>query len=252
MSGHSHWAGIKRRKGAVDARRSAEFSKVARIIMSAARQGGGDPDANIKLKSAVEKARQINMPKDNIERAIKKGTGELPGISFEEATYEGYGPGGVAIIADILTDNRNRTIAEVRKLFETRGGNLGASGCVAWMFELKGLITIDSRAISEDDLMDIALEAGAEDLRLEGDVYEITTAVADFHVVKTALEQKSLKCEVAEITRLPKQTVRIEGDVAKRVLALLELLENHEDVQNVYANFDIPDEVLQQYAAADA
>jgi len=248
MSGHSHWAGIKRKKGVADAKRSAQFSKVARIIMTAAREGGGDPDANAKLKNAVDKARQVNMPKDNIERAIKKGTGELPGVSFEEATYEGYGPGGVAVLVEVLTDNRNRTTSELRKLFETRGGNMGSSGCVAWMFEKKGLITIDTSAIGEDELLDLALDAGADDMKAAGSFYEITTSVTDFAQVKASLEQKNLPFQIAEITSLPKQTASVEGDVARRVLALLEELEDHEDVQNVYANFDISDELFQDLA----
>jgi len=250
MSGHSHWAGIKNKKGAADAKRSAEFSKVARIIMSAAREGGGDIAANIKLKNAIDKARQVSMPKDNIERAIKKGTGELPGVTYEETMYEGYAPGGVAVIVEALTDNKNRTTAEIRKTFENRGGNLGGAGCVAWMFEKKGLITLDRAAIGEDELMDLALDLGAEDMRAADSMYEIITSVQDFVKVKQALEKKSLKLEVAEISWIPKQTVHLEGDLAKRVLSMLEQLEENEDVQNVHANFDIPDKVMQEYAAA--
>lgn len=252
MSGHSHWAGIKHKKGVADARKSAEFSKVSRMIIIAAREGGGDVEANFKLKSAIEKARQVNMPKDNIERAIKRGTGELPGVSYEETVYEGYGPGGVAIIVEALTDNKNRTTAEIRKAFETRGGNLGSSGCVSWMFEKKGLITTPRGGIEEDALMSLALELGAEDMRTADTLYEIITSVQDFARVKQALERKKLQFEVAEITWLPKQTVRVEGEVAKRVLALIEQLEANEDVQNVYSNFDIPDEVMREFAEAAA
>lgn len=248
MSGHSHWSTIKHKKGAADKKRGKAYSKIARLIISTARIGGGDPNMNANLRLAIDKARSVNMPKDNIERAIKKGTGELEGASdYFELVYEGYAPGGVAIICDIMTDNRNRTAAEIKKLFEIRGGNMGNSGCVAWMFKKRGLLTVEAATISEDELMDVALDAGADDLEKMDDVYEVYTSVEAFTDVKKAFDEKGIVTQVAEITMLPDNQVKVEdASVAKKVLALMEDLEDHEDVQNVYANFDIPESILEQ------
>ncbi len=206
--------------------------------------GGGDPDMNPRLRTAMLKAKGVNMPQDTLQRAIMKGTGELPGVSYEEMTYEGYGPGGVAMMATALTDNRNRTVAEVRKIFSKNGGNLGEAGCVAWMFQKKGLIVVDKEKIDEDELLAIALEAGAEDVQSGDGIYEVVTAVEDFEPVKQALAAKGIALSTAEISMIPQTTVRLEGNQARQLLKLMEELEEHEDVQNVYGNFDIPDEVL--------
>jgi len=244
MSGHSHWAGIKHKKGAADAKRGKLFSRLARNIIGAAREGGGDVSMNLKLRYAIDKAREANMPKDNIARAIKKGTGELAGAqALEEITYEGYGPSGVAIMAEVLTDNRSRTGPEVRKIFETRGGNLGGAGCVSWMFSPKGFFVIAASLVSEDRVMELAVDAGADDLARNGDSFEITCLPEAFSAVQAALEAAEIACEAAEITKIPSTYVDLDSAVGRKVLGLLEALEDHEDVQNVYANFNLPDEV---------
>lgn len=245
MAGHSHWAGIKHKKAIVDAKRGKLWSKIARIIIVAAKSGGGDPNANLSLRYAIDKAKAANMPKDTIEKAVKKGTGELGGVNYEEVLYEGYAAGGVAIMVEGLTDNRNRTAPEIKKIFEKRGGSMGASGCVNWMFSKKGLITVDTGAADETDLMEIALSAGADDLQNVGEIYEITCDPSAYDELKSALEEKEIPLNSAELSMVPQNTVPIqEEDVARRVLALMEDFEDHDDVQNVYANFDIPDEII--------
>lgn len=245
MSGHSHWAGIKYKKAANDAKRGRVWSKIAKVIMVAAKQGGGDPNNNLTLRYAIDKAKQANMPKDTIAKAIKKGTGELGAANFEEVLYEGYAPGGIAIMVEALTDNRNRTAPEVKRIFEKRGGSLGASGCVNWMFSKKGLITVNISAIDEDALMEIVLGAGADDMEKIGEVYEITCEPAAYDQLKQALNEKDIPTELAEISMIPQNTVPVgDVDTAKKILNLMEAFEDHDDVQNVYANFDIPDEIV--------
>jgi YebC/PmpR family DNA-binding regulatory protein len=245
MSGHSHWSSIKHKKASADAKRGKAWSKVARMIIMAAKKGGGDPGGNLSLRYAIDKAKSVNMPKDTIEKAIKKATGEGGTISFEEIVYEGYGPKGVAIIVDVLTDNRARTVADVKKMFERHGGALGAAGCVNWMFSKKGLITVKTAAVKEDDLMEIALSAGADDLRNAGEIYEITCHPAEFEGLKKALEAKSIPTEVAEISMVASSNVPISDvETARKIIALMDEFEDHEDVQNAYANFNIPDEIM--------
>jgi len=245
MSGHSKWHSIRHKKGAADAKRGKLFSRLSKEISVCARDGGGDIKVNNRLRTVVQAARTANMPADNIERAIKKGTGELPGVTYEELLYEGYGPVGVAVMVRVLTDNKNRAAAEIRHIFDKRGGNLAGPGAVAWMFEQKGLITVDKEKIAEESLFNLALEAGAEDFKSEADVFEIYAGVAEFEEVKTALEDAGIECSEAEITQIPTTEVKVEEADAGKVLALINALEDHEDVQNVYANFDIPDEVLE-------
>lgn len=244
MSGHSKWAGIKHKKAKVDAQRGRMFSKVIREITVAARVGGGDPAGNPRLRLAMDKAKSVNMPQDNIQRAIQKGTGELPGLSYEEYVYEGYGPGGVAVLLEVLTDNKNRTAPELRKLFAKHGGNLGESGCVAWMFEKKGLIQVEAASTDEDRLFSVALEAGAEDVRRSDSLFEVVTAPKDLERVKESLTKEKIEIATGEVTMLPQSTVKLEGKQAQQVLQLMEDLEEHDDVQNVYANFDIPEEIM--------
>lgn len=244
MSGHSKWSTIKHKKAAVDARRGKLFTKAIRELTSAARAGGGSPESNPRLRTAIAAARSANMPADTIQRAIKKGTGELPGEVYEEVTYEGYGAGGIAILVDVLTDNRNRTVAEIRHLFAKHGGNMGEAGCVAWMFGRTGLITVDMNQIDEDTLLEIVLEAGGDDVRVEGDVYEIRTTPEAFEEVRTALEQRGLTLGLAELTLLPQSTIQVDGKQAEQVIRLMEVLDDHDDVRKAYANFDIPDAVL--------
>ncbi len=244
MAGHSHWAGIKYQKAVADTRRGKLFSKLARRIMTAARIGGGDPEANLELRYAISDARAANMPKGNIERAVKKGTGELAGVDFVEIIYEGYGPGGVAVMVQVLTDNRNRTVSEIRKVFELRGGNLGTTGCVAWMFERKGLILIEAEEVEEDDLLAVALEAGAEDLKAAGEVYEVTCAVSEFASLRQAFENAGFTLRLAEVSQVPTQTATLDREGAGPVLRLLSELQDHDDVQHVYSNFEVADEVL--------
>lgn len=244
MSGHSKWAGIKHKKAAVDAKRGKIFTKLIKEITVAARIGGGDPEGNSRLRGAIQSARAANMPADNIQRAIKKGTGELPGVVYEEIIYEGYAPGGVAVLVESMTDNKNRLVAELRHMFSKSGGSLGEAGCVSWMFEKKGMILVDGSAISEDELISIALDAGAEDVRPEGDGFEVITGLAEFESVKRAIVQKGITPSVAELSMIPQSTIRVEGKQAHQVLKLMEILEDHDDIQHVYANFDIPDEIL--------
>ncbi len=249
MSGHSKWSTIKHKKAATDARRGKLFTKLIRELTSAARAGGGDVDSNPRLRTAVGTARGANMPADTIQRAIKKGTGELPGEVYEEVVYEGYGAGGVAIMVDTLTDNKNRTVAEIRHLFSRSGGNLGANGCVSYLFDRKGFISIETSEIEEDTLLDLVLEAGGEDLRVEDDVYEIYTEPETFDDVRSALEEKGLTLGVAEVTMLPQTTVELEGKQAEQVLRFLDALDDHDDVVKAYANFDISDDVLAELGA---
>ncbi len=247
MAGHSHWAGIKHKKAANDAKRGKVWSKVARMIIVAAKNGGGDPDANLSLRYAIDKAKAANMPKDTIEKAVKKGTGELGGVQYDEVLYEGYAPGGIAVMVEGLTDNRNRTAPEIKKIFERRGGSMGASGCVSWMFSQKGLITVDAASIDEDALMEIALSAGADDLQNTGSIYEITCEPSAYEALKTALEEKEIPLASAELSRVPQNTVPVgDEETARKILALMEDFEDHDDVQNVYANFDIPDTILEK------
>lgn len=244
MAGHSHWANIAHKKGLIDAKRGKLWSKLAKGIMVAAKAGGGDPTQNLRLRYAIIDAKAGNMPRDTIDRAVKKGTGELEGVNFEEILYEGYGPGGVAVLCDILTDNRNRTAGEVRKIFELAGGNLGATGCVAWMFDRKGVISISADQTEEESLMELALEAGAEDVRREGDNFEIICDPNAFTSVADAVEKAGLKSEVSHITRIPKDTVDLDASMAQRVLKLMDVLDDHDDVQRVAANFNIPDDAM--------
>ncbi|MBI2191175.1 MAG: YebC/PmpR family DNA-binding transcriptional regulator [Planctomycetes bacterium] len=245
MARHSHWAGIKHKKGLLDARRGKRFTKLARLIMSAARTGGGDPEANLHLKYAIERARAASMPKDNIDRAILKGTGELQGESLEAVTYEGYGSSGVAILLEGLTDNRNRTAAEIRKVFEAHGGRMGQAGCVSWLFEKKGLFTLGrARKVDGERLLDLLLEANAEDVQEDENGFEILCATEDFMKVKDALSRAGLEPEEAELTYLPKSRVRLDAEASGKVLPLMEQLEEHEDIQAVHANFELPPEVL--------
>jgi YebC/PmpR family DNA-binding regulatory protein len=250
MSGHSRWSQIKRKKGKTDVQRGKLFSKILREITVAAKSGGGDPKANMRLKAAMESAKEANMPQDNIKRAIQKGTGELPGEAYEEITYEGYAPGGVAVLIRVLTDNRNRTAPEIRHVFEKHGGNMGSSGAVAWMFERKGIIQVDAEKISEDDLLTVALEAGASDMKRVEKVFEITTAPGEMDAARAALERQRVPVLQAEVTFVPQSTVRVEGKEAPTVLRLIEALEELDDVQSVYANYDIPDEVIEAISAA--
>ena len=239
MAGHSKWKQIKHYKAATDKKRGALFTKLIREITVAAKAGGGDPAGNARLRTAIDAAKANSMPKDNIERAIKKGTGELEGETYTEVTYEGYGPAGVAIIVDAVTDNPTRTVADVRHKFSRGGGNMGATNSVGWMFEKKGQIIIDAKGVDEDSFMETALDAGAEDFRREEEVYVVTTLPNDLHAVRSALEAKKLKIEDAEIAMLPKNTVKVEGKDAETVLKLIEALEDLDDVQKVWANFDI-------------
>jgi YebC/PmpR family DNA-binding regulatory protein len=250
MSGHSKWATIKHQKGAKDKARGKLFAKLIRQVEVSAREGGGDPDSNATLRTMIGKARDASVPTDTIERAIKRGTGELEGVRYEAVTYEGYAPGGVAVLVETLTDNRNRTGAEVRSLFSRLGGSLAEPGAVAWQFERKGVIILEKSAATEDDLMLAALDAGAEDIEDQGDTWQITTGASDLHTVRTALEAAGIAVTSAELTMLPSQTVPLsEASRAKSVLRVIDALEEHDDVQNVYGNFDIPDTVLQEVYA---
>ena len=245
MSGHSKWHSIKHKKGATDAKRGKAFTRLIKEITVAARLGGKDPDSNPRLRLAIAAAKAENMPKDNIQRAIKKGAGELEGSSYEEVTYEGYGPGGAAILLEVLTDNKNRAVAEVRHLLERSGGNLGEAGCVAWMFSKKGLLIFQKDQVDGEKLFEAALEAGADDIKEGEDEIEVTTEPSEFEGVKTAIDDAGLKYMLAEITMIPKTTVKLEGKHAQQMLTLMESLEDNEDIDHVYANFDIPDEVME-------
>jgi len=248
MSGHSHWASIKRAKGANDAKRGQLWSKLARRIIMAAKSGG-NPDDNLTLRYAIDDAKSANMPNDTIDKAIKKGTGELGGENYEPIMYEGYGPGGAAFMVECLTNNRNRTAPEMRKAFSNHGGQLGASNCVAWMFEQKGTFVISADKADEETLMEIALEAGADDVQASGDLFEITCQVSAFSAVKAALAEKQIETVSGEIAMVPTNTVAVDADNGRKILRLMEALEEHEDVQNVYSNFDLPDEVMAEAEA---
>jgi YebC/PmpR family DNA-binding regulatory protein len=249
MSGHSKWSTIKRKKAAVDSARSRVFTKLIREITVAAREGGGSEDANPRLRTAVQAARTANMPTDNIKRAIQKGTGELPGVHFEQKFYEGYGPGGVALLIEALTDNNNRTTGEVRHALTKHGGSMGELGSVAWMFEAKGVLAVKADESKADDLLAAGLDAGIEDLTTDGGVTEVTCESTSLHAVREALVEAGFEVESAEIQRLPKSTVRVEGKDAERVLKLMEALDELDDVQQISANFDIPDDILQEMAS---
>lgn len=244
MSGHSKWSTIKHKKGAADAKRGKVFTKLIKEITVAARMGGGDLDANPRLRTAIQAAKSENMPKDNIERAIKKGTGELEGVSYEEAIYEGYGPGGAAVLVECLTDNRNRAVADIRHIFSKCGGNLGENGCVSYLFDQKGYLVVEKSAADEDTLMEITLEAGAEDMRDDGDNYEVITAPSDFETVKAAVDEASIPTIAAEVTMLPHTNTDLQGKEAEQMVRLMEMLDDCDDVQKVYTNADIPDEFV--------
>ena len=244
MSGHSKWSSIKHKKAATDAKRGKIFTKLIKEITVAARMGGGDMDANPRLRTAIAAAKSENMPKDNIDRAIKKGTGELEGVNYEESIYEGYGPGGAAVLVESLTDNKNRTVAEVRHIFSKNGGSLGENGCVAWMFDKKGYIVVEAEATDEDTLMEAALEAGAEDVREDAENFEVITTPEEFEAVKQAVEDAEIPTVTAEITMLPQTTTDLTGKNAEQMVRLMEMMEDCDDVQKVYTNADIPEEVL--------
>lgn len=239
MSGHSKWSSIKHKKAAQDAKRGKLFTKVIRELTVSARIGGGDPTGNHRLRAAINEAKAANMPQENIKRAIQKGTGELPGVSYEEVVYEGYGQGGVAILVEALTDNKNRTTPEMRHIFSKHGGHLGEANSVAWMFEKKGYLVIKRSSIQEDDLMELVLEAGAEDMRIDGENYEVFTDPGNYEIVKESLGEKEVPIEVSQIAMIPKNRTKVEGKKAQQLLKLLEIIEDNDDVQNVYANFDI-------------
>ncbi|MDJ0669125.1 MAG: YebC/PmpR family DNA-binding transcriptional regulator [Desulfobacterales bacterium] len=245
MAGHSKWANIKHRKGAQDARRGKVFTKLIKEITVAARMGGGDPNANPRLRRALDAAKAVNMPKDNMDRAVKKGTGELEGVNYEESTYEGYGPGGAAVFVESLTDNKNRAVSEIRHCFSKCGGNMGSGGCVAWMFDTKGYLVVEKAAADEDQLMEVALEAGAEDVREDGSNYEVITAPEDFTPVKEAIDAAGIAHIAAEVTMLPQNTTSLTGKEAQQMIRLMDMLDNCDDVQKVYTNADIPDDMIE-------
>jgi YebC/PmpR family DNA-binding regulatory protein len=249
MAGHSHWANIAAKKGVADKKRGKLFGKLSRAIIVAAQHGGGDPTMNLALRYAIDKAKKGSMPKDTIERAIKKGCGDLGGEEYVEIAYEGYGPDGVAVLCEILTENRNRTAGEVRKIFEVHGGNLGSTGCVAWMFERKGLFMIPTQHANEEELFEIALEAGADDVKQSGDAFEVTCAPEAYQTVSDAFDANKIATDVSEIARLPSTTVELDVNASRKVLKLMEALEDNEDVQSVTANFNIPDDVMQEIMA---
>jgi YebC/PmpR family DNA-binding regulatory protein len=246
MSGHSKWASIKHKKGAADAKRGQLFTKLIKELTAAARSGGGNRETNISLRSAVQKAKESNMPADNIEKAIMRGTGELPGVTYEEATYEGYGPSGIALMLDVVTDNKNRTTAELRNIMSKKGGNMASSGSVSFLFSKKGFITIEKSAIDEEKLMNIVLEAGAEDLKGEGDTFEVTTQPQDLEAVKSALAEAKVPIQSSEVTMVSSTSIKVtDKATAQTILNLMDTLEEHEDVQHVYSNFDIPDALME-------
>ncbi len=246
MSGHSKWANIKHRKGAADAKRGKVFTKLIKEITMAARLGGGDANANPRLRAAIIAAKAENMPKDNMERAIKKGTGELEGVTYEENTYEGYGPGGVAILIDSVTDNKNRAVSEIRHALTKHGGNMGESGCVSWMFDKKGYLVIEKGAVEEDALMELALEAGAEDVRDDGDNFEVITEPESFEAVKATIDAKEIPYVVAEVSMVPQNLTPVEGETAQKLIRLIDALEDCDDVQKVYNNADLPDDIMDE------
>jgi len=249
MAGHSHWAGIKHKKALIDNKRGKIWSKISKALMVAAKMGGGDPDMNPRLRVPLADARAARMPKENIQRAIKKGTGELAGGNVEEVLYEGYGPGGVAVMCEILTDNRNRTVPEVRKIFEVHGGKLGATGCVSYLFERKGLILIPTDQAGEDALMEVALEAGADDVKQVQDKFEVTCEVEVYSDLVEALETAEIEADVRQITRIPNSTVDVDKETGRKLLNMLEKLDDHDDVQGVSANFNLSDEAIQELSA---
>jgi YebC/PmpR family DNA-binding regulatory protein len=249
MSGHSKWHSIKQKKAAADSKRGKIFTKIIRELSVAARAGGGDPDANPRLRKAVADARAVNMPADNIKRAILKGTGQLEGSSFEEITYEGYGPSGVAILVEVLSDNKNRTVSELRHIFTKNAGRIGESGCVAWMFKRKGYLVIDKSKAGEDQLLDIALASGAEDLQDDGSNWEIFTPPENYEAVVEALNQNSIEIDTSNLGYIPQNYVKLEGKPAQQLLRLMEELEDHDDVQHVWANFDISEEEIASFSA---
>ena len=246
MSGHSKWSSIKRKKGATDAKRGQVFTKLIKEITVAARIGGGDPEGNARLRTAIAAAKADNMPKDNIERAIKKGTGELEGVTYDEFLYEGYGPGGAAVLIEVMTDNKNRTTADIRHIFSKSSGNMGEAGCVAWMFDKKGYIVVEKAAADEEQLMEVALDAGAEDIQEGEKEFEVITDPGAFDAVKEALDKAGITYLLAEVTMHPQSVVQLEGKNAEHMLRLMEQLEDHDDIQKVYANFDIPEGVMEQ------
>ena len=245
MSGHSKWATTKHKKAAIDSKRGKIFTKVIKEITVAARIGGGDPEGNARLRTVIQKAKEANMPADNIKKAIQKGTGELPGVSYEEAVFEGYGPGGVAIIATIMTDNRNRTVPEIRHIFGKHGGNMGEAGCVSWMFDKKGYIVVEGGKVDEEKLMNIIVEAGAEDMRRDSDNFEVITTPGDLEKVKNMIEDEGIAVALSEVTMLPRTYMELDDKSAMQVLRLIEALEDNDDVQNVYSNINVRDEVLE-------
>lgn len=248
MSGHNKWSTIKHKKGKADAKRGQVFSKLVKEIAVAARLGGGDPEGNPRLRQAVDRARAESMPKDNIERAIKKATGEGGGAQYEQVQYEGYGPGGAAVLVEVLTDNRNRTVADIRHAFSKNKGNLGETGCVGWLFDAKGYIAVPRSAADEDRIMETAIEAGAEDVKESGDQWEILTATPDFYAVLEAIDKAGLPVDSSSLTMIPKNTIKLEGKEAEQMLRLVEMLEDNDDVQNVYANFDIEESEMERLA----
>ena len=250
MSGHSKWATIKHKKAATDAKRGRIFTRIIKEITVAARNGGGDPDSNPRLRAAINAAKAENMPADNIKRAVLRGTGELPGVTFEEAQFEGYGPGGVAIIMEVATDNRNRTVSEIRHLLSRNGGNMGEAGCVAWMFSKRGSITVLKNKASEEQLMNIVLEAGAEDLRDDGEQWEIVSLPENHEAVVEALKKANIETTTSEVTMMPQNYIKVQGKDAQAMVRLVDALEDHEDVQHVYANFDIDEHELEQVSNA--
>ena len=250
MSGHSKWSTIKRKKGKADAQRGKIFTKIIRVITVAARSGGGDPETNVKLKTAIQLAKENNMPNENIERAIKRGTGEADGVSYEELLYEGYGPGGVAVLIEALTDNKNRTIPEIRKIFSKNAGNLGENGCVAWMFDKRGYFIFEKAKVNEDTIVDLALEADAEDVKSDNENIEVITPPEDYQKFSNLIKEQNIDCMLSEVTLIPKTTVDLEGKKAMQMLNLMEQLEENDDVQKVYANFNITDEIMEEISAS--
>jgi YebC/PmpR family DNA-binding regulatory protein len=244
LAGHSKWAQIKRKKAVTDARRGKLWSKLLKEVSVAARIGGGDPAGNARLRTAIQDARDANVPNDNIDRAVRRGSGQLDGVTYEEVSYEGYGAGGVAVLIEALTDNRNRTVSDVRHLFSKHGGNLGENGCVAWMFDKRGYFAIGRSALAEETFMELALEVGAEDISIEDEIFEIYSKPEEYAAMREALDERGVALEASQLAMLPQSTVRLESDDAGKVLRLLEALEDHEDVQHVWSNFDVDEEVL--------
>ena len=250
MSGHSKWSTIKRKKGKADAQRGKIFTKIIRVITVAARSGGGDAETNVKLKAAIQLAKENNMPNENIEKAIKRGTGEADGVSYEEIIYEGYGPGGVAVLIEALTDNKNRTTPEIRKIFSKNAGNLGENGCVAWMFDKRGYFIFEKAKVNEDTIVDLALEAEAEDVKSDNENIEVITPPENYEKFSNLIKEQNIDCLLSEVTLIPKTAVDLEGKKAMQMLNLMEQLEEHDDVQKVYANFNIADEIMEEISAS--